>query len=46
VIGAIETTLVPAIKNQELKGLVVKVAPAFQAHMEMAQNLGKRLASK
>ncbi len=46
VIGAIETTLLPAIKNQELKSLVAKVAPAFQAHMEMAQNLGKRLASK
>jgi putative membrane protein len=46
VIAAIETTLLPAIKNQELKALVVKVAPAFKAHMQMAQNLGKRLAVK
>ena len=46
VIAAMETTLLPAIENGELKALVVKVAPAFQAHMEMAQNLGKRLAAK
>jgi putative membrane protein len=46
VIAAVETTLLPAIKNQELKALVLKVAPAFQAHMEMAQNLSKRLAAK
>jgi putative membrane protein len=46
VIAAIETTLLPAIRNGDLKALVVKVAPAFQAHMEMAQNLGKRLAAK
>ena len=46
VITAIETTLLPAIKNEELETLVTKVAPAFQAHLEMAQNLGKRLAAK
>jgi putative membrane protein len=46
VIAAIESTLLPAIKNPELKALVLKVAPAFQAHLEMAQNLGKRLAAK
>ena len=46
VIAAVETTLLPAIQNQELKALVQKVAPAFQAHMEMAQNIGKRLAAK
>lgn len=46
VIAAIETTLLPAIKNEELKALVVKVAPAFQAHLVMAENLGKRLATK
>jgi putative membrane protein len=46
VIAAIETTLLPAIKNEELKALVVKVAPAFEAHMQMAQNLGKQLAGK
>jgi putative membrane protein len=46
VIAAIETTLLPAIKNEELKALVVKVAPAFEAHLQMAENLGKQLAGK
>ena len=46
VIAAIKTTLLPAIKNDELKALVVKVAPAFEAHLQMAENLGKQLASK
>jgi putative membrane protein len=39
VIDAVTTTLLPAIKNAELKDLVTKVAPAFQAHMIAAQNL-------
>jgi putative membrane protein len=46
VIAAVETTLLPAIKNEELKNLVVKVAPAFEAHRQMAENLGKQLAAK
>lgn len=46
VIAAIETTLLPAIKNQELRALVVKVAPAFQAHLAMAENLLTRVATK
>ncbi len=46
VIAAIQSTLLPAIKNAELKALVVKVAPAFQAHLVMAENLGKRFATK
>jgi len=46
VIAAIETTLLPAIKNEELRALVVKVAPAFQAHLAMAENLLTRVASK
>jgi putative membrane protein len=45
VIDAVTTTLLPAIQNAELKDLVVKVAPAFQAHMIAADNLGKKLAS-
>lgn len=45
VIDAVTTTLLPAIQNAELKDLVVKVAPAFQAHMMAADNLGKKLAS-
>jgi putative membrane protein len=43
VIDAVTTTLLPAIRNEELKDLVVKVAPAFQAHMAAADNLDKKL---
>lgn len=39
VIDDINTTLLPAIQNAQLKALVVKVAPAFQAHMVAAQHL-------
>jgi putative membrane protein len=46
VIAAIETTLLPAIKNEELRALVVKVTPAFQAHLAMAENLLTRVATK
>jgi putative membrane protein len=46
VIAAIETTLLPAIKNKELRAFVVKVAPAFQAHLVMAENLLTRVATK
>jgi putative membrane protein len=46
VIDAVTTTLLPAIKNAELKDLVTKVAPAFQAHMLAAENLEKQLAAK
>lgn len=45
-IAAIQTTLLPAIRNQELKALVVKFAPAFQAHLAMAEDFSKRLATK
>ena len=46
VIDAVTSTLLPAIQNAELKDLVVKVAPAFQAHMIAADNLDKKLASR
>lgn len=46
VIAAMKSTLLPAITNQELRALVVKVAPAFEAHMVMAENLGKQLATR
>ncbi|HET6837283.1 MAG TPA: DUF4142 domain-containing protein, partial [Gemmatimonadales bacterium] len=46
VIAAVKNTLLPAIKNPEVRELVVKVAPAFQAHMQMAQSLAKELATK
>lgn len=43
VIDAINTTLLPAIQNPELKSLVEKVAPAFQGHLLAAENLEKTL---
>jgi len=43
VIDAVTNTLLPAIQNADLKALVVKVAPAFQAHMLAAQNLETKL---
>ena len=39
VIDAITTTLLPAIQNAQVKDLVTKVAPAFVAHRDAAQNL-------
>jgi putative membrane protein len=39
VLDAVTGTLLPALQNQEVKDLVNKVAPAFQAHMLAAQNL-------
>ena len=44
VIDAVNSTLLPAIQNAELKALVVKVAPAFQAHMVGAQYLDTQLS--
>ncbi len=46
VIDAIQTTLLPAIENPELKALVLKVAPAFEAHMLAAQRLETKLGKK
>ena len=42
VIGAVQGTLLPAIQNQELKDLVTKIAPAFQAHRDMAASLRQK----
>ncbi len=39
VIDAVTKTLLPAIQNAQLKELVTKVAPAFVAHRDAAQNL-------
>ena len=44
VIQLINTSLMPAIQNAELKDLVTKVAPAFEAHRAAAANLSKKLA--
>ena len=39
VLDAIDKTLVPNAKNEELKGLIVKVQPAFVAHLEHAKHV-------
>lgn len=39
VIDAVTTTLLPALQNAEVKNLVTKVVPAFNAHMVKAQSL-------
>lgn len=39
VIDAVTKSLLPAIQNAQLKDLVTKVAPAFVAHRDRAQNL-------
>ncbi len=44
-LDAVGGTLMPAIKNAELKDLVKKVAPAFEAHMIAAQTLDQKLSS-
>jgi putative membrane protein len=46
VIDAVQSTLLPAISNGELKDLVVKVAPAFAAHMAAAANLDRKLGNR
>ena len=46
VIEALTNTLIPAIKNKELKDFVVSLAPAFEAHRLAAANLQKQLAAK
>lgn len=46
VIDAIQATLLPAIQNEELKALVIKIAPAFEAHMRAAQQLLEKQTAK
>ena len=45
VIDAIDQTLLPAIKNDELKAFVQKVGPAFLGHLEAAKQLQKQVGS-
>jgi putative membrane protein len=44
VIDAVQTTLLPAIKNPELRQLVTGIAPAFESHRAAAAALEKKLA--
>ena len=43
VIDAVNATLLPAITNEELRALVVKVAPAFAGHRDGAATIAKKL---
>ena len=43
VIDALDKTLIPSAKNAELKALLVKVRPAFVAHLEHAKHLQSEL---
>jgi putative membrane protein len=43
VIDAVTGTLLPAITNPELKAFVEKIAPAFQAHLDMARAAKRQL---
>jgi putative membrane protein len=39
VLDAVDKTLIPSAKNAELKALLIKVRPAFVAHLEHARHL-------
>lgn len=43
VLGAMDKALIPSARNEELKGLLVKVRPAFVAHLEHARELQSAL---
>jgi putative membrane protein len=44
VLDALDQTLIPSAKNAELKALMVKVRPAFVAHLEHAKQLQTSLS--
>jgi len=44
VLDAVDKTLIPSANNAELKALLVKVRPAFEAHLEHAKHLQSSLA--
>jgi len=44
VLDAVDKTLIPGAKNEELKALLVKVRPAFVAHLEHAKHVQSTLS--
>jgi putative membrane protein len=46
VLDAVDKTLIPNAKNEELKALLVKVRPAFVAHLEHAKMVQSKLAKE
>jgi putative membrane protein len=45
VVDALNGTLLPAIKNAELKAFVQKIVPAFQGHLEAVKQLQKKVSN-
>lgn len=43
VIAAVKTVLIPQASNEELKGLLTKVLPILETHLEHAQMLQKKM---
>ena len=43
VLDAVDKTLIPNAKNEELKALIVKVRPAFVAHLDHAKMLQSKM---
>jgi len=43
VLDAVDKTLIPSAQNNELKALIVKVRPAFVAHLEKARSIQSSL---
>jgi putative membrane protein len=46
VLDAVDKTLIPNAHNEDLKALLVKVRPAFVAHLEHAKHLASALGAK
>jgi putative membrane protein len=46
VLDAVDKVLIPSAKNAELKDLIVKVRPAFVAHLEHAKMVQADLVKK
>ena len=46
VLGAIDKVLIPSAQNAELKGLIEKVRPAFQAHLDHAKHVQADVGKK
>ena len=46
VLDAVDKTLIPNAKNEELKALLIKVRPAFVAHLDHAKMIQASMAKK
>ena len=45
VLDAVDKTLIPNAKNKELKALIIKVRPAFVAHLDHAKMIQAKLGA-